>query len=215
MGPAEFSLTGKTLERSLLALLAAYSSTDYPLELVVTDGYTNHIMRVRGRKVIAWCNLTPGQAIHHLASSLKQVCVPTHALHLTHQCDPKTRLTTSLRAKQAASALVKEASALKKPAQLLVLKHVDQLSCSLMQEGCCLMDIPNGSIDDEGREALAYMRKYNALADIQQQANQLMEQNDGRDRLQKGFEVVRLLKEQHGHDALCALAGLPPGFLAE
>lgn len=71
---AAFKCTARTLGQSVLELLGSYSVAEYPLDLVITEGYTYHIMRLRGKKLITWTDLTPGQAIYHMANSLKQVC---------------------------------------------------------------------------------------------------------------------------------------------
>ena len=69
------SLTGKVKGQATLELLSAYALAQYPLDLVVTDGHKYHILRIRGRKIICWEDLTTAQAMHHLASFLKEADV--------------------------------------------------------------------------------------------------------------------------------------------
>eukprot|EP00879_Flechtneria_rotunda_P013914 GHRR01014532.1.p2 GENE.GHRR01014532.1~~GHRR01014532.1.p2 ORF type:complete len:148 (+),score=54.49 GHRR01014532.1:2109-2552(+) len=137
--------------QSVLELLAAYSMAQYPADFMITEGYTCHIMRIRGKKIIFWRDLTPGQAVHHLANFLQQVdcSVQVTASHFT-------------------------------------------------------------ATHDEGREALEYLRRYHPLATVFEQAEQLMELDDGSSRVQQALNVMRLMRQQHGDNAIAALAAPPP-----
>ncbi len=71
-GPA-FELTGRVKGQATTKLLGAYASAQYPADIVVTDGHTWHVLRVRGGAVISM-KMTTTQALQHPADFLKQVC---------------------------------------------------------------------------------------------------------------------------------------------
>eukprot|EP00879_Flechtneria_rotunda_P008391 GHRR01008789.1.p1 GENE.GHRR01008789.1~~GHRR01008789.1.p1 ORF type:complete len:347 (+),score=112.71 GHRR01008789.1:909-1949(+) len=148
-----FKLTAKVKGQSVLQLLGSYSMAQYPIDIMVTDGHVCHIMRIRGKKVIAWEDLAPGQAICHLAAFLEKVDRSLVPLPLPPPTEP-----------------------------------------------------------DEGREALEYLRHFHPLATILEQAEQLMELDDGSSRIQQAMSVMRLMVEQHGDDAITALVAPPPTF---
>lgn len=56
-----------------MELLAAYSIACHPVDDVLTDAHTHHILRLRAKKIIYWANLSTPVALAHLACYLKQV----------------------------------------------------------------------------------------------------------------------------------------------
>ena len=56
-----------------MELLAAYALAQFPIDLIVTDSHTYHILRLRGRRVISWEDLSPEVAVHHICKFLLQV----------------------------------------------------------------------------------------------------------------------------------------------
>ncbi len=73
--PQNFKLTGRVKGQSTMELLAAYALAQFPIDLIVTDCHTYHILRLRGRRVISWEDLPPEVAVHHICKFLLQVAL--------------------------------------------------------------------------------------------------------------------------------------------
>lgn len=89
---------------------------------------------------------------------------------------------------------------------------------AVLQEVCSMLilpPLPDNNTPDEGREALQLMRRYHPLATVQEQAEQLMDLDDGTCRIVQGLRAVGLLQEQHGGDAIAALLDAPYDFYNE
>lgn len=56
-----------------MEVLAAYSIARYPVDVVLTDAHTWHILRLRNKRIIYWADLSTPVALAHLAGYLKQV----------------------------------------------------------------------------------------------------------------------------------------------
>ena len=72
--PHNFKLVGRVKGQSMMELLAVYALAQFPIDLVVTDSHTYHILRLRVRQVISWEGLSPEEAFHHICQFLQQVC---------------------------------------------------------------------------------------------------------------------------------------------
>jgi hypothetical protein len=48
----------------------------YPADLTITDGHKWHILRLRGKLIHLWTDLTTSQALTHIAASLQEVSLP-------------------------------------------------------------------------------------------------------------------------------------------
>ncbi|CAL8466535.1 g6071 [Coccomyxa elongata] len=70
--PGPFSFSGRSKGQSTMELLAAYSIADQPVDVLLTDAHTHHILRLRDKKIIYWANLSTPEALDHLAGYLKQ-----------------------------------------------------------------------------------------------------------------------------------------------
>ncbi len=74
--PGPFSFLGRSKGKSTMELMAAYSIADHPVDLLLTDAHTHHILRLREKNIIYWANLSTPEALAHLAGYLKQVRKP-------------------------------------------------------------------------------------------------------------------------------------------
>ena len=79
----EFPCIGRPKGQGTLELLAACSMANHPADIVLTDGCTYHILRLRGKKLIIWADLPAATALAQIAHVLRQVNVPCQPLSLS------------------------------------------------------------------------------------------------------------------------------------
>ena len=75
----EFKCTGRPKGQATMELLAACSMANHPADIVLTDSFTYHILRLGGKHLIIWASLPPAKALAQIADVLCQVdlfCLP-------------------------------------------------------------------------------------------------------------------------------------------
>lgn len=68
----EFKCTGRPKGQATMELLAACSMANHPADIVLTDSFTYHILRLGGKHLIIWASLPPAKALAQIADVLCQ-----------------------------------------------------------------------------------------------------------------------------------------------
>ena len=75
----EFKCTRRPKGQACMELLAAYSMANHPADIILTDSFAYHILRLRSKHLIIWASLPPAKALAHIADVLCEVprfCLP-------------------------------------------------------------------------------------------------------------------------------------------